>query len=84
LRVAAYLTPAPIYDYADHIGLMLIAAAPGDANFDGLVDVADLGILGANWTASQSTGNASAVVPEPITLSLLAMSVLMVGRRRRA
>ena len=54
----------------------------GDFNLDGIVDVADLGILGANWTASQSTGNASASVPEPTTLSLLAMSVLVVGRRR--
>ena len=27
-------------------------------------------ILGANWTASQTTGNASALVPEPTTLSL--------------
>ena len=54
-----------------------------DLNDDGIVDVADLGILGANWTASQATGNASALVPEPTTLSLLAMSVLMVGRRRR-
>jgi len=113
IQVAADLTLAPIYDYADHIGLMLIAAAPGDANFDGLVDVAylgivganfnaddmqwdtgdfnldgitdvaDLGILGANWSASQVTGNASALVPEPTTLSLLAMSVLMVGCRRQ-
>ncbi len=113
IQVAADLTLAPIYDYAGHIGLMLIAAAPGDANFDGIVDVADLGILGANfnaadmqwntgdfnldgmtdvadlgilganWSASQSTGNASALVPEPTTLSLLAISVLMVGRRRR-
>ncbi len=113
IQVAADLTLAPIYDYAGHIGLMLIAAAPGDANFDGIVDVADLGILGANfnaadmqwntgdfnldsttdvadlgilganWSASQSTGNASALVPEPTTLSLLAMSVLMVGCRRR-
>ena len=57
--------------------------ADGDFNDDGLVDVADLGVLGANWTASQSTGNASALVPEPATLSLLAMSMLMVGRRRR-
>ena len=56
----------------------------GDFNGDGIVDVADLGILGANWSASQSTGNASALVPEPTTLSLLAMSVLMVGRRRQA
>jgi len=62
---------------------MLIAASPGDANFDGIVDVADLGILGANWTASQTTGNASALVPELATLSLLAMSMLVVGRRRR-
>ena len=54
-----------------------------DFNFDGLVDVADLGILGANWTASQAVGNTSALVPEPTTLSLLAMSVLMVGHRRR-
>ena len=56
----------------------------GDFNFDGIVDIADLGILGANWTASQVTGNASALVPEPATLSLLAVSVLMVGRRRQA
>ena len=55
----------------------------GDANLDGGVDVADLGVVGAKWSASQSTGNASALVPEPITLSLLAMSVLVVGRRRR-
>ncbi len=55
----------------------------GDFNDDGIVDVSDLGILGANWTASQATGNASSLVPEPTTLSLLAMSVLMVGRRRR-
>ena len=110
IQVAADLTLAPIYDYADHIGLVLIAASPGDANFDGSVDVADLGIvganftaddmqwdtgdfsldsmtdvadlglLGANWTASQATGNASALVPEPTTLSLLAMSVLVVRR----
>ena len=43
---------APIYADAGHIGLMLIAAAPGDANFDGIVDVADLGILGANFNAA--------------------------------
>jgi len=57
--------------------------ADGDFNRDGVIDVADLGILGANWSASQSTGTATALVPEPTTLSLLAMSMLVVGRRRR-
>ncbi len=57
---------------------------PGDANDDDITDVADLGILGANWTASQATGNASALVPEPTTLSLLMMSVLVAVRRRQA
>ena len=80
---AADLTLAPIYDHAGHIGLMLVAAAPGDANFDGIVDVADLGIVGANWIASQTRGNTSALAPEPTTLSLLTMSVLVIGRRRR-
>ena len=101
-------------DQAEMLSVLRHRAAkltiPGDANFDGLVDVADLGIvganfnaddmqwntgdfnldgttdvadLGANWTASQTTGNASALVPEPTTLSFLAMSVLVVGRRRR-
>ena len=56
--------------------------ADGDFNDDGIVDMADLGILGANWSASQATGNVSALVPESTTRSLLAMSVLMVGRRR--
>ncbi len=55
----------------------------GNFNLDGMTDVADLGILGANWSASQATGNTSALVPEPTTLSLIAMSVLMVGQRRR-
>ena len=43
----------------------------GNFNDDDITDVADLGILGANWTAPQATGNASALVPEPTTLSLL-------------
>ena len=55
----------------------------GDFNLDSMTDVADLGIFGANWSASQATGNTSAFVPEPATLSLLAMSVLVIGRTRR-
>ena len=64
----------------------------GDANLDGGVDVADLGVVGANWSAAQLQSVAqslngaglNAQVPEPATLSLLAMSVLVVGRRWRA
>tara|TARA_Y100000588_G_C13850076_1_gene751553 strand:- start:457 stop:624 length:168 start_codon:yes stop_codon:yes gene_type:complete len=51
MQVAADLTLAPICDYTDHIGLMLIAASPGDAKSDGIVDVADLDIVGANFNA---------------------------------
>lgn len=65
MHVAADLALALICDYADRIVLMLIAVAPSGANCDGIVDVADLGVLGANWTALQTTGNASALVPEP-------------------
>ncbi len=57
-----------------------LTVSEGDFNGDGIGDVADLGIIGANWTA----GSAAAFVPEPATLSPLAMSVLIIGRRRRA
>ena len=40
-------------------------------------------VLGANWTTGQAAGSLVDLVPEPATLPLLAMSVLMVGRRRR-
>ncbi len=121
IQIAADLTLAPLYDYEDLIGLVLIAALPGDANFDGIVDVADLGIvganfnaadmqwdtgdfnldgmtdvadlgiLGANWSNGGSLSSAqgleaaglTALVPEPATLSLFLMSVLMVGHRWR-
>ncbi len=55
----------------------------GDFTGDGSVDVADLGVVGANWTAAQAAGNGSALVPEPTTLLLVVMSVLVVGCRRR-
>ena len=60
----------------------------GDANGDGGVDVADLGIIGANWSSVSQVSDAQgagldAFVPEPTPLSLLAMSVLLVRRRRR-
>ncbi len=104
------LTIAPVFGDADSV-LTLKAAVAGDADFDGHVDIADLGIvganfnadvmqwntgdfnldgttdvsdlgiLGANWTAAQAAGTAAALVPEPATLALLGMSVLMVVRR---
>ncbi len=63
----------------------------GDFNLDGMTDVADLGILGANWSGGGQLPDAQsilgmelrAVIPEPMTLSLYVLSVLMVGRRRR-
>ncbi len=58
-----------------------VTFSEGDLNGDGSVDLADLGVLGANWTGGQAIGNGSALVPEPATLSLLTMSLLVVGRR---
>ncbi len=55
----------------------------GDLNGDGVVDVADLGIIGASWSTAETAGSSTTVVPEPTTLSLFAISVLMVGYRWR-
>ena len=66
-----------------NFGQIDVTFADGDFNGDNMVDVADLGILGANWTAGQAAGGVADLVPEPATLSLLAMSVLLVRRRRR-
>lgn len=80
------LEPSAMGAYLQALGTTTppVTVAPSDFNDDGIVDVADLGILGANWTASQATGNAIAFVPGPTMLSLLTMSVLIVGRRRRS
>jgi hypothetical protein len=50
----------------------------GDANFDGGVDLADLGILAANWGAGVTA------VPEPGTLTMLAVAATTMLRRRHA
>ncbi|MBH06686.1 MAG: hypothetical protein CMJ20_10220 [Phycisphaeraceae bacterium] len=56
----------------------------GNFNGDDIVDVADLGILGANWSDAVQEATQAVAVPEPATLSLIAMSVLMLGYRQRS
>jgi hypothetical protein len=52
----------------------------GDSNGDGKVGFADLSIMAANWGWSMPSG---APVPEPATISLLALGGLALIRRRR-
>jgi len=54
--------------------------AEGDFNGDGTVSIGDLCMLAGNWNWQLP---ASAPVPEPATLSLLALGALAVVRRRR-
>jgi len=60
-----------------------MSAVAGDANGDGVVDVADLGILGANWGASQ-TASLNILIPEPATVLTLNFGLFCFGRRRRS
>ena len=63
----------------------------GDFNGDNVVDVADLGILGANWSGSQPTPLAQAfnasglnsLIPEPSTVVFIAAGLVCLARRRR-
>ena len=55
----------------------------GDMDGDGDVDNADIGLVAGAFTGAMSSGSPSAVVPEPATLSLLALGGLAVLRRRK-
>ncbi len=47
------MTLAPVYDYAGNIGLTLVAAIPGDANLDGIVNGLDL----LRWQSNLFSGD---------------------------
>ncbi len=47
--VASDVAMVPLYNFSGHTGVTIKATIPGDANFDGSIDVADLGILGVNF-----------------------------------
>ncbi len=53
--------------------------AEGDFNGDGKIDLLDLNLIAANWGSAPALGN----VPEPATLSILAIGGLAMLRRRR-
>jgi hypothetical protein len=53
----------------------------GDLNVDGLVNTDDSAIILANWTGTPAAGGG--MVPEPVTVSLLALGGLALLRRRR-
>jgi hypothetical protein len=55
--------------------------ATGDLNGDGVTDGLDLNILGSNWQAGVPAPGPA--IPEPASLSLLAISVIAMLRRRR-
>jgi hypothetical protein len=53
-------------------------ALPGDANLDGRVDINDLTIVLANYNQTYSSSvAAAAAVPEPSTLPLLLVGLLL-------
>ena len=54
----------------------------GDFTGDGEVKIGDLGILGA-WYGTDMSGGGAPPVPEPMTLSFLALGGLAILRRRR-
>jgi hypothetical protein len=55
----------------------------GDFTGEGVVDVGDLGVLAAHWGWVRAPGDAAAAVPEPMTMLLLALGAVAMGRRHR-
>lgn len=62
-------------------------ATPGDANHDGVVNVFDVNAISAGWTnpsGSASVSTENSAVPEPATLCLACLAVLVTVIFRRA
>ena len=80
------LTPQPEWEdfrfeikegiQVDSVWIGVHCILSGDSNFDRAVDDSDLSLLLANWTGSTA-------VPEPATLSLLAVGALVLRHKRR-
>ena len=54
-----------------------------DFNNDGLVDGGDLALMGGNWMWTLPGGAPQTPLPEPATLTLLALGATALVRRRR-
>ena len=61
------------------------AGAPGDANGDGVVNGLDISVISSNWLKSfgGASGGGAAAVPEPSTLLLAVLAVLVAWSCRR-
>ena len=56
----------------------------GDFNGDGIVNVGDLGILGANFGSTSTPIPPGGAVPEPATLLLMGAALPVLLKRRRS
>jgi len=88
-------TPIPIPGDVNHDGIVngqdiaLVASTwlssgnllPGDANGDGIVNGQDIALIASNWLATSATSlaHASVVVPEPASLILGSIGILLVA-----
>lgn len=80
IDVAAEWYDISIYDVNNPNDV--IPPIPGDINGDGFVGIEDLNIVLGNWNAGTPPNTGNATIPEPATLSLLALGGSALLRRR--